>query len=478
MSEPSNSYEGVFQMRITVLGGGPGGYQAAFEAARLGAEVTLVEAGRLGGTCLNWGCIPTKTILRSAHIVADTRHAEEFGLDAAVASVDIARLRERKEGVVDELVGQIEASAKRLKVEVVYGKGRLEDCKTIEVELAEGDTQRVESDAVILATGSEIFRLPNIDHDMDGVWTSDDAVGLSEIPKDIVVIGGGVIGLEFACAYAAFGSKVTVVELMEQILPGNDKRVVKAAKSALEEMGVEFHLGDAVESIERDGERMRSTLRSGEVVESDIVMSAVGRKPFSEGLGFLEAGIEMDRAAVKVDEFYRTNVAGVYAIGDLIGGMMLAHVAEEEGVLAARNAVAELQAGDGETPHLESMRYDCVPACVYTFPEVAVVGSSRDSAKERGLDAVQAVAKFAANGKALGEGDSDGFVQVVAEKGTGRIIGCQIVGPHAVEIIHEVAVAMAHDIDVKALAETVHAHPTVSEVIKFAMADAAGKAGV
>lgn len=466
-------------MRITVLGGGPGGYQAAFEAARLGADVTLVEKGRLGGTCLNWGCIPTKTILRSAHIVMDTRHAEEFGLDASVATVDVDRLRTRKEGVVDELVGQIEGSAKRLKVDVVSGVGRLLDTKTVEVELAQGGTRAVEADAVILATGSEVFKLPNIDHEMEGVWTSDEAVGLSGIPESILIIGGGVIGLEFACAYAAFGSKVTVVELMEQVLPGNDKRVVKLAKSALEEMGVAFYLGDAVESVARDGARMRSTLRSGEVLESDIVMSAVGRKPYSEDLGFPEAGIEMDRAAVTVDEYFRTNVAGVYAVGDLIGGMMLAHVAEEEGVLAARNAVAEIAAAsEGAEAQLESMRYDCVPACVYTFPEVAVVGSSRDSAKERGIDAVQAVSKFAANGKALGEGEADGFVQVVAEKGTGKIIGCQIVGPHAVEIIHEVALAMAHGINAKELAETVHAHPTVSEVIKFAMADAAGKAGL
>jgi dihydrolipoamide dehydrogenase len=466
-------------MRITVLGGGPGGYQAAFEAARLGADVTLVEKHRLGGTCLIWGCIPTKTILRSAHIVADTRQAEEFGLATTIATVDVDRLRSRKEGVVDELVGQIEGSAKRLKVDVVYGTGRLSGPRSVEIELAEGGTQTVESDAVILATGSEIFRLPNIDHEMEGVWTSDDAVALSEIPKDIVIIGGGVIGLEFACAYAAFGSKVTVVELMEQVLPGNDKRVVKLAKSALEELGVVFYLGDAVESIERSGDKMRSTLRSGETLESDIVMSAVGRKPLSEGLGFPEAGIEMDRAAVKVDRYFRTSVPGVYAVGDLIGGMMLAHVAEEEGVLAARNAMAEIEAAaEGSEAQLESMRYDCVPACVYTFPEVAVVGSSRDSAKERGIDAVQAVSKFAANGKALGEGESDGFVQVVAEKHTGRILGCQIVGPHAVEIVHEVAVAMAHDIDVRQLAETVHAHPTVSEVIRFAMADAAAKAGV
>ncbi|HSQ21227.1 MAG TPA: FAD-dependent oxidoreductase, partial [Coriobacteriia bacterium] len=207
-----------------------------------------------------------------------------------------------------------------------------------------------------------------------------------------------------------------------------------------------------------------------------IVMSAVGRVPNSAGFGFEEAGLEFDRRALKVDDFFRTNLEGVYAVGDLIGGMMLAHVAEEEGVVAARNAVAELQTVGAEA-HLESVRYDCIPACVYTFPEVAVVGSSRDSAKEAGIDAVQAVAKFAANGKALGEGEADGFVQLVAEKGSGRIVGCQIVGPHAVETIHEVAVAMKHDLTVRDLAQTVHAHPTVSEVIRFAALDAMGKCG-
>jgi dihydrolipoamide dehydrogenase len=296
-------------MRIVVLGGGPGGYAAAFEAARLGAEVVLVERERLGGTCLNWGCIPTKTILRSAHIVADTRHAAEFGLEASVASVDIDRLRERKEGVVDELVGQVASTAKRLKVRVVYGEGRLVSPLEIEAALADGSgSESIAGDAVILATGSVPFRLPTIDHDLPGVWTSDDAVSLGTIPAEIVIIGGGVIGLEFACAYAAFGSTVTVVELMEQVLPGNDRRVVKATQSSLEEMGVRFFLGDAVESVEQHGNRVRAILRSGESIEGDVVMSAPGRIPNSAGLGYPEAGIEMDRAAVKVDEHFRTNV--------------------------------------------------------------------------------------------------------------------------------------------------------------------------
>ncbi len=457
-------------MRLVVIGGGPGGYAAAFEAAGLGADVTVVEKERLGGTCLNWGCIPTKTILRSARIVADTREAEEFGLDAGIASVDVERLRSRKEGVVDELVGQVEGQARRLKVRIVSGRGRLSG-GGVDVALKDGGTERIDADAVILATGSTVLRLPNIDHELPGVWTSDDAVSLTEIPKDIVIIGGGVIGLEFACAYAAFGSRVVVVELMDQVLPGNDRRVARLAQSKLEELGVEFLIGDAIESVERADERMYSSLRSGAVLESEIVMSAVGRVPNSEDLGLAKEGIEMDRAAVKVDEFFRTNVPGVYAIGDLIGGMMLAHVAEHEGVAAARNAVAALR---GEEPS-ETVDLSCIPACVYTFPEIAVVGSSRDSAKAAGIDAVQAVAKFSANGKALGEGESDGFVQIVAEKGTGRIVGCQIVGPHAVEIIHEVALAMCHGISAGGLAHTVHAHPTVSEVIKFAALDAASK---
>jgi dihydrolipoamide dehydrogenase len=467
-------------MRIIVLGGGPGGYSAAFEAARLGAKAVLVERENLGGTCLNWGCIPTKTILRSAHIVADTKNAAEFGLRVQPATVDLDALRARKEGILDELRGQIVAQAKRLKVEVVGGTGRLTAPKTVEVTAPDGSVSSYDGDAVILATGSVVFKLPNIDHDLPGVWTSDDAVSLTDIPGELVLIGGGIIGLEFACAYATFGTKVTVVELMEQVMPGNDKRVARAVQGSLEGMGVEFRLGISCQTVEQEGARMRTTLADGTVLESDVVMSAVGRIPNSAGMGYPEAGLEMDRAAVKTDGFFRTSEPGVYAIGDLIGGMMLAHVADDEGIMAARNAVAEFKAASGEgpaEPDLHSLDYDCVPACVYTFPEVGVVGRTRDGAKDLGFDAIAAVAKFAANGKALGEGEADGFVQIVAEKGTGRILGCQIVGPHAVETIHIVSEAMTFGIPVNELAHMVYAHPTVSEVIKMACADAAGKCG-
>jgi dihydrolipoamide dehydrogenase len=472
-------------MRIVVLGGGPGGYAAAFEAARLGATVTLIEKEYLGGTCLNWGCVPTKTILSSARIAWDARNAAEYGLVLPEADVDEERLLERKEGVVEELRGQIEATAARLKVDVVYGAGVLLDAKTVRVSGKEGDTD-YHADALILATGSEVFKLPSIDHSLERVWTSEEATSIIATPDSILIVGGGVIGLEFACAYAAFGSEVHVVELMPDVLPGNDKRVQRAAQEALEKMGVVFHLGEAAESIGQFGDKMETSMPDGSLIETDYVLSAVGRKPFSEGIGIAEAGIEMDRAAVKVDEFFRTNVPGVYAVGDLIGGMMLAHVADEEGVAAARNAIREYEFAAAEgllaklthVPHRQSVDYSSIPACVYTFPEIGVVGASRDDAKAQGLDVVQAVSKFAANGKALGEGESDGFVQVVAEKGTGRIVGCQIVGPHAVEIIHEVALAKRNGLTVRDVAETVHAHPTVSEVVRFACADAASKCGV
>ena len=472
-------------MRIVVLGGGPGGTAAALEAARLGATVTLIERDNLGGTCLNWGCIPTKTILRSARIAWDARNAAEFGLRLPAADVDEERLLERKEGVVEELRGQIESQQARAKVDVVYGEGRLLDAKTVRVANKDGETD-YHADALILATGSEVFRLSSIDHTLERVWTSDEATSIVAVPRSILIVGGGVIGLEFACAYASFGAEVHVVELTPAVLPGNDKRVQRAAQEALERMGVVFHLGQAATSVGQFGDKMVTEMPDGQMIETDYVLSAVGRKPLSEGFGFPEAGIEMDRAAVKVDEFFATNVPGVYAIGDLIGGMMLAHVAEEEGVVAARNAVRLYEFPEAEgllaklvhLPALQSVDYSCVPACVYTFPEIAVMGSSRDSAKERGLEVIQAVSKYAANGKALGEGESDGFVQIVAEMKTGAIVGCQIVGPHAVETIHEVALAKRHSLTVRDIAETVHAHPTVSEAIKLACVDAAVKCGV
>ena len=450
-------------MNIVVIGGGPGGYSAAFEAARLGADVTLVEADTLGGTCLNRGCIPTKTLLKSAHLMSDIARASEFGIVATSASVDVPVLRDRVAAVVSTLVGQVEGEAKRLKVEVVKGFGRLTSPTTVAVDTEEGPLE-LSGDAIVLALGSEVVDLPFIDRSIPGVWTSDEACAVEDIPKSAIVLGGGVIGIEFAGAWAAMGAEVTVVELASQIAGGIDKRAARALASALEAQGVTLHTATSVEAVREGGEGVVATLSNGEQVTAQVLLSAVGRRPATRGAGLEEVGVALERGAVVVDGSYRTNVESVWAIGDAIGGMMLAHVAEDEGVAAARNIVATLKGDSAE----ETVRYDCVPACIYTTPEIATVGSTRDFAKERGIDAAAAIVKFTGNGKAIAEGAEDGFVQIVGDKATGAIIGGTIVGPHAVELIHEIAFAIRGGTPVRSFADATFAHPTVSEAVKAA----------
>ena len=467
--------------KISVIGGGPGGYAAAFEAAANGAEVTLFEQHRLGGTCLNAGCIPTKTILRSAHALRDLAHAGDFALtglpDVATVRVDLDALRERKEGVVDELVSQLEATARRLKVTVIEGQARLIAPTTVATNTP-GEFVTYESDAVIIATGSEPVALPALAHPF--VWTSDDALALTEIPPEIIIVGGGVIGVEFACAYAAFGSTVHIVELAPTLLPGFDARVVRMLTTALRAQGVQLHLGTSVEAARQEKQEKQerddritpgvilsgviATLSDGSELQADVLMTAVGRAPRTAGFGFEELGLDYDRRALKVDEHLQTNVPSVFAVGDAIGGMMLAHTAEAEGRAAARNALACL-AGKAPTHTID---YRAIPACVYTFPEIAAVGLHSAAAKEAGYVPVSGLIKYAGNGKALAEGESEGYVELIADKQSGELLGCQIVGAHAVELIAIAAEALAAKMTVADFQRTVFAHPTVSELLHAA----------
>ena len=464
---------------VAILGAGPGGYMAAFEAAQCGADkVYLIECDHVGGTCLNYGCVPTKTILRSAHAAHEINHAQEVGIEGGGAPrLNLEALRNRKVDVVEKLRAQIMAGVKKHKVEFIAGTGTMTGTHQITVELSSSDeagetTRVIDADIIIIATGSVPFKLPMINHDLENVWTSDEALALDKIPESIVICGGGVIGAEFACAYAAFGTKVSVVELSPTLLPGNDKRVTRALASALKEQGIDIYTEISVASVEEIADRrVRAHLSNGETIEADVLLSAVGRIPNTADFGFQEVGLEFDRRALAVNEFFETNIEGVYAIGDAIAGMMLAHVSEAEAKAAVHNAFAR---AEGKMP-TETINYDLIPACVYTFPEVAVVGMTADKAKERGIEAVSAVAKYAGNAKALAENDAEGFAQLVVEKSTGKILGCQMLGAHSVEMIHEVSNAMTSSQTDHDLAAPVYSHPTVSEVIKSVAEMAAEK---
>ncbi|MCL2402863.1 MAG: dihydrolipoyl dehydrogenase [Coriobacteriia bacterium] len=470
--------------QLVVLGGGPGGYIAAFEAAKqakktgLDLKITIVEQARLGGTCLNVGCIPTKTILKTAHALAAVQRAGDFavaGLDSSVAKLDLDALRTRKESVIDELVSQIEASAKRLGIEVIEGTGRLlPESSPIQVAVTSsaGEESILSCDALIIATGSLPTVLPALDAPF--VWTSDDAIALREIPESIIIVGGGVIGVEFADAYAHFGSKVQIVELAKNLLPWHDKRVGKALARDFKSRGIDLHLGTSVEAVKQDavGKAM-ATLSNGEELNADVIMSAVGRVPNTAGFGFEDAGIEFSGRALAVDAHYQTSLQKVYAIGDVIGGMMLAHEAEHEGLLAARAVIAELAGKTVADAH--ALDANLIPGCIYTVPEIATVGMGADEAKKQGIAAVTGIAKYSANGKALAEGESEGFVQIVAHAETGEVLGAQILGAKAVELIAIVTPFMANKATVIDIADSVFAHPTLSELIKLAAEVCAGK---
>lgn len=451
--------------RIVIIGGGPAGHDAAFHAAAHGAEVTLIEKHRLGGTCLNVGCIPTKTILQTASILNAAKDAARFGITGkSQFELDCDALRLRKEGVVDGLVAQLEGAAKSLKLRVISGEGSIVSPTQVKAVTEEGE-ELIEADAILISTGSVPFKLPSIDHSHPLVWTSDEAVALTEIPKEIIIIGGGIIGCELACAYASFGTKVSLVELAPTIVPGFDKRIIRHLTQSLEDQGVVLHTGDSLASVEYVSDtRIAAVLNSGARIEADILLSAVGRIPATAGLGLAELGLEMDRAAVKVNEFYQSSIPSIFAAGDAIAGQMLAHTASAEGEAAIDNMLAWLT-GEKQTKHVDT---HLIPSCIYTFPEVAGLGRSADSLKEAGIPTVNGIAKYSGNGKALGAGEEEGFVSILAHKETGEILGASILGAHAVELIHEISLAMYKGQTVFELAEPVYAHPTLSELVKAA----------
>ena len=454
--------------RVAILGGGPAGYVGAIRARQLGAEVTLVEMDALGGTCLNRGCVPSKVFLRCAEAARMARQLDQFGVEAEFKAINWPQVIRRKTQVVGQLVKGVEYLMKQNGIKVVRGKGRLAEPHVIAVE-TEGKEETVTADRVVLATGSVPARLPLPGLDLPGVLTSDEMLDIDHIPQSLAIIGGGVIGVEFAEVFSAMGSKVTIIEMLPRIIPLEDEEMSAELARAFRRRKIDVFADARVSAVaERDGKHVVQFAQGGEEreVEAELVLSAVGRGPATEGLGFAEAGLEMERRTIKVNGRMETNVAGVYACGDAIGGVLLAHVGSAEGKVAVANATG----GEAE------MDYSAIPSAIYTHPEVGSTGLTEAQAREQGLDVKVGKFYFRAAAKAVADGEREGLAKIVADGATGKIIGGHIIGPHATDLIHEVVLALKTGATAHTLGEMIHAHPTFSEPIMEASEDVLGRA--
>lgn len=458
---------------LVIIGGGPGGYVAAIRARQLGMTVTLVEKEAVGGTCLNHGCIPTKAYYRNAEIMRDLSQAEEFGISVAGLKFSMQKARERKERIVKTLVSGVEKLLNDYGVEVVKGNATLLDRSTVAV--GQGDRsrvppkQKIEAARILLATGSTSACLPISGLELDGVVDSTSLLQINQVPSRLAIIGGGVIGLEFACIFNSFGSQVTVIEYLPSILNLLDREISKRMGVFLKRQGIIVHSSTAVEKVERNENELLLSAKGkkgGISIPADLVLVSAGRRPLTAGLNLEALGIAADaHGFIKVNENYATTVHGIYAIGDVIGGLMLAHVASEEGIVAV-----EKMAG-----HSSQLHYNAVPSCIFTFPEIATVGLSEEECASRGIKYRVGKFNFAANGKALALGDTDGLVKVIADEDD-VIRGVHIIGPHASDLILEGTMLVKEEVKASNFVGTIHAHPTLGEALMEAILDVNGQA--
>ncbi len=450
---------------IVVIGGGPGGYVAAIRGAQLGAKVALVERDRLGGTCLNRGCIPTKALYYSAKTLATVKKSEGFGVDAELKGFNLSKAVERKNSVVEKLVGGVGQLLKANGVEVFRGEGVISSKGRVTVKSDTG-AEDIGAKNIIIATGSEPAMIPAFNIDGTNVLTSTEMLDLRELPRSVLIIGGGVMGCEFATIFSTFGSSVTVVELLPEILSTEDRQVSRQVARRFKESGINVLTGVTVESVEPGAAGVRTRLADGREFVTDKVLVTIGRSFNSDGIGLEAIGVATEKGRIIVNKKMETNVRGVYAIGDVTGGMLLAHIASFEGITAVSNALG----GNKE------MDYSAVPYGVFTDPEVAGVGLKEKEAKEKGIDVKVGRFPYAASGKAMTMGKIDGFVQIVADAGTDRVLGCSIVGAHATDLIGEVALAVKSGVKTAEIGETIHAHPTLPELVMEAAEDVHGMA--
>ena len=452
---------------LIVIGTGPGGYVCAIRAAQLGLKTCVVEKRAThGGTCLNVGCIPSKAFLHASELFEEAGHAfAKMGIGVPAPKLDLKQMLAFKQEAVDGNVKGVDYLLKKNKVDAVFGTGRIVAPGKVEVKGADGKTQMLESKSIVIATGSDVAKLKGIDIDEKRIVSSTGALTLPEVPKHLLVIGAGVIGLELGSVWRRLGAKVTVVEFMDGILPGMDGEVRKAAQRLFEKQGMTFKLSSKVTGVDTSGKTLKASVEptkgegKAETIEADVVLVSTGRVPYTEGLGLKELGVKMDeRGRVVVDHYYATSVPGVWAIGDVIAGPMLAHKAEDEGV-----AVAEILVG--QAGHVN---YDVIPAVVYTMPEIASVGKTEEELKAANVAYNAGKFPFTANGRAKANQQTDGFVKILADARTDRVLGVHIVGSDAGNMIAEACIAMEFGASAEDIARTCHAHPTLPEAVKEA----------
>lgn len=461
---------------VVVIGSGPGGYVGAIRCAQLGMKTALIERyNSLGGTCLNVGCIPSKALLDSSEHYHQAVHTfGEHGIDLKSApKVNLTQMIKRKQDVVDQTVGGIQFLMKKNKIDVYHGHGSFVDKNTVQIAKEDGTVETISAKNIIIATGSKPASLPFISIDKKRVITSTEALKLTEVPKHMVVIGGGVIGLELGSVYARLGAKVSVVEFMDSIIPTMDRTMGKELQKSLKKLGFEFYLSHKVKEVTAKGKSVtvKADNNKGEelVLDADYCLVAVGRKPYTDNLGLEKAGVKTDeRGRVEVDAHLQTNIPGIYAIGDVVKGAMLAHKAEEEGTF-----VAEVIAG--QKPHIN---YNLIPGVVYTWPEVASVGYTEEQLKENGTPYKAGSFPFKASGRARASMDTDGLVKVLAHKDTDEILGVHMIGPRCADMIAEAVVAMEFRASAEDIARISHAHPTFTESFREAALDATAKRAI
>ena len=450
---------------VVVIGSGPGGYVSAIRCAQLGFKTAIIEKyNALGGTCLNVGCIPSKALLSSSHHYAEIKHFEENGIEiTGEVKINLEKMIARKQAVVDQTVGGINYLMDKNKITVFNGIGSFTDATHIAIAKADGTSETIEAKNIIIATGSKPSSLPFIKIDKERIITSTEALSLKEIPKHLVIIGGGVIGIELGQVYLRLGAQVSVVEFMDRIIPGMDSSLSKELTKVLKKQGMKFYVSHKVKSVERNGDTIlvQAETPKGETItlEGDYALVSVGRRPYTEGLNADKAGVKIsDRGIVEVNDHLQTNIPNIYAIGDVVRGAMLAHKAEEEGVV-----VAEILAG--QKPHID---YNLIPGVVYTWPEVAAVGKTEEQLKEAGVEFKSGSFPFKALGRARASGDLDGFVKILADAKTDEVLGIHMIGARTADLIAEAVAAMEFRASAEDISRMSHAHPTFAEAVKEA----------